>query len=115
MEFLELKDRGAGCLRYVERKLGLDGDDWSRNGSPAAAWDNISGVPTTNWYRFDSIGLATTIVLAARGGAIGSESAVVALDGMLNGSAATTGSTSGWNKRVRTRLVRTIRGIGTVF
>jgi hypothetical protein len=67
----------------VDRKLGLDGDDWSRSGSPAAAWDNMSGGPTTNWYRFDAIGVATTIVLAARGGSISSESAVVALDGIV--------------------------------
>jgi len=79
----DLQDRGVGWLRYLDRKLGLDDDDWSRSGSPAAAWDNMSGAPTTNWYRFDAIGVATTIALAARGGSIGSEPAVAALDGIV--------------------------------
>lgn len=77
---VEIQDRGAGWFRYLDRKLGLDGDDWSRRGSPSSAWDNRSGAPTTNWYRFDAIGAATTLVLAARSGALESESVLTALD-----------------------------------
>ena len=80
----ELEDRSAGWLRYLDRKLSLEDDDWSRGGSPAAAWDNRSGAPTTNWYRFDAIGVATTIVLAARSGSIDAESALSAMDGIVD-------------------------------
>lgn len=80
----ELEDRGAGWLRYLDRKLGLEGDDWSRGGSPSSAWDNRSGAPTTNWYRFDAVGVATSIVLAARSGFMDSGSALGALDGIVD-------------------------------
>ncbi len=75
--------RGKGWLRFLERKLALPNDDWSRSGRPAAAWDNLSGAPTTNWYRFDAIGVATTLVLAARGGSIDRARALAALDGLV--------------------------------
>lgn len=75
-------DRGAGWLRYLERKLAAYGDDWSRAGRPAAAWDNVTGAPTTNWYRFDAIGVATTVALAVRGGMVDHEWALAALDGL---------------------------------
>ena len=76
-------ERGSGWLRYLDRKLGLPVDDWSRVGHPADAWDNLSGAPTTNWYRFDAIGIATTVALAARGGRVESGWALTALDGLV--------------------------------
>lgn len=84
MEWRDFEDRGVGWLRYLDRKLSLEGDDWTRGGSPSAAWDNLSGAPTTNWYRFDAIGVATTIVLAARNGSVDSVPALAALDGLVD-------------------------------
>ena len=84
MALPDFQTRGQGWLRYVERKLGATGDDWSKDGSPSAAWDNTSGLPTTNWYRFDAVGLATTVALAARGGALDRATATVALDGLVD-------------------------------
>jgi len=60
-----LSDRAAGWLRFLQRKTSLPGDDWSHRGRPAPAWDNISGPPTTNWYRFDAIGMAHTLLMLA--------------------------------------------------
>jgi hypothetical protein len=62
----------------------LAGDDWSWRGTPAAAWDNRSGPPTTNWYRFDAIGLATTVAIANRGGALDSDTAGRSLDAIVD-------------------------------
>ena len=78
----EHEPRGRGWLRYLERKLSLPGDDWSRAGTPAPAWDNRSGAPTTNWYRFDAIGVATTVALAVRAGTMSSKKGVALLDGV---------------------------------
>jgi len=58
-------NRAAGWLRFLQRKTSLPGDDWSHRGRPAPAWDNISGPPTTNWYRFDAIGMAHTLLMLA--------------------------------------------------
>lgn len=44
----------------------------------------MSGAPTTNWYRFDAIGLATTVALAVRGGSADREWALGALDGLVS-------------------------------
>ncbi len=59
-------------------------DDWSKSGTPAAAWDRVSGAPTTNWYRFDAIGVATTTALAARGGSLDHPGALRMLDGIVD-------------------------------
>lgn len=59
-------------------------DDWSHSGTPAPAWDNISGAPTTNWYRFDAIGVATTLAVAARGGLLDRGDALAALDDIVD-------------------------------
>ena len=74
-----LEDRGRGWLRYLERKLTLP-DDWSRSGAPSAAWDNKSGAPTTNWYRFDAIGMSVTLALAAKAGTMDRDRVVSFLD-----------------------------------
>lgn len=79
----EFEDRGAGWLRFVDRKLGLPGDDWSREGRPDDAWDSLSGAPTTNWFRFDAIGIATTLALAVRGGTADADWALSAFDGLV--------------------------------
>ncbi len=79
-----LEERGRGWIRYLERKLALDDDDWSSSGVPAAAWDNMSGVPTNNWYRFDAIGMAITVVLATRSGTLDLVGGVDALDGVCD-------------------------------
>ena len=80
----DFETRGRGWLRYLDRKLGVPDDDWSRSGTPAPAWDNMSGAPTTNWYRFDAIGVATTMALAARGGLLDRSHAFTALDGIVD-------------------------------
>lgn len=51
---------------------------------PASGWDRVSGAPTTNWYRFDAIGVATTLALAARSGLLDSEAATEAIDGIVD-------------------------------
>lgn len=84
MSLPSLEERGRGWIRYLERKLALPDDDWSRSGTPSAAWDNVSGAPTTNWYRFDAIGMAITLLLAAKGGTLERERARSALDGICD-------------------------------
>lgn len=75
---------GDGWLRLLERKLAMAGDDWSKSGTPAEAWDNMSGAPTTNWYRFDAIGVATTLTLAALAGTVEKKTAIAGLDGIVD-------------------------------
>lgn len=75
---------GRGWLRFLERKLGMAGDDWSKSGMPAPVWDNMSGMPTTNWYRFDAIGVATTMMLATRAGTLERPNAVALIDGVVD-------------------------------
>lgn len=77
-------DRAAGWLRFLERKLAIPEDDWSKSGTPALAWDNISGAPTSSWYRFDAIGIATTLMLASRGGTLDTRVAAALLDGIVD-------------------------------
>lgn len=81
---LDYASRGRGWLRYLERKLAERPDDWSKEGRPAAGWDRVSGAPTTNWYRFDAIGVATTIALAAIGGVLDRATATRAIDGIVD-------------------------------
>lgn len=83
MQRLDHATRSRGWLRYLERKLSLAGDDWSHSGTPAPAWDNISGAPTTSWYRFDAIGVATTYALAAQAATLPTDAAVAALDALI--------------------------------
>lgn len=80
MEFPSLEERGRGWLRYLERKLTLPDDDWSRSDAPSASWDNKSGAPTTNWYRFDAIGMTVTLALAAKAGTMDRDTAISSLD-----------------------------------
>jgi hypothetical protein len=84
MSLPSLDERGRGWLRYLDRKLALPDDDWSRSGTPSGAWDNISGAPTTNWYRFDAIGMAITLALAANGGTLDRDRAMPMLDGICD-------------------------------
>ena len=84
MSLPSLDARGRGWLRYLEQKLALPDDDWSRSGTPSAAWDNASGAPTTNWYRFDAIGMAITLAMAAKSGTLDSDRAVMLLNGICD-------------------------------
>ncbi len=79
----QYESRAQGWLRFLERKLDLDEDDWSSSGTPSLAWDNTSGAPTTNWYRFDAIGVATTVALGLRAGRLNREIAGPMLDGIV--------------------------------
>ena len=84
MELPSLAEWGRGWLRYLERKLSLPNDDWSRSGTPSAAWDNKSGAPTTSWYRFDGIGMTLTLALAAKAGTMDRNTAISSLDGICD-------------------------------
>jgi hypothetical protein len=44
----------------------------------------MSGAPTTNWYRFDAIGMAVTFALAARSETFDRDRAGSALDGLCD-------------------------------
>ena len=78
------ESRAQGWLRYLKRKFSLAGDDWSSSGTPSPAWDNMSGAPTTNWYRFDAIGVATTLALGSRSGRLEREVAGPMMDGIVD-------------------------------
>lgn len=80
----QLESRANGWLRFLERKLNLREDDWSRSGTPSSAWDNMSGAPTTNWYRFDAVGVATTLALGSRVGRLECEVTGSMLDGIVD-------------------------------
>jgi len=84
MELPSLEERGRGWLHYLERKLTLPNDDWSRSGAPSPAWDNKSGAPTTNWYRFDGIGMTVTLALAGKAGTMDRDTAISSLDGICD-------------------------------
>ncbi|MGH2756511.1 MAG: hypothetical protein ACRDI3_01840 [Actinomycetota bacterium] len=84
MSLPSLDERGRGWLRYLQRKLALRDDDWSRSGTPSVAWDNVSGAPTTNWYRFDAIGMAITLAMGAKSRTLDRDAAVSALDGLCD-------------------------------
>jgi hypothetical protein len=47
-----LSEEAIGWLAYMHRKTGLEGI-WTKDGRPHEAWDNISGAPITNQYRYD--------------------------------------------------------------
>lgn len=47
-----LSEEAMGWLAYMHRKVGLGGT-WAKDGKPHEAWDNISGAPVQNLYRYD--------------------------------------------------------------
>ena len=47
-----LSEEAMGWLAYMNRKVELDGT-WSKDGKPHEAWDNVSGAPVQNLYRYD--------------------------------------------------------------
>lgn len=81
---LDRELKAEGWLRYLERKLDLGEDDWSKSGTPSLVWDNVSGAPTTNWYRFDAMGMATTLAVGSRAGQIEWQAAAQMLDGIVD-------------------------------
>jgi hypothetical protein len=60
-----LSRRARGWLRYLYRKVHLYGDDWSHRGQPSPAWDNRTGPPMSNFYRFDAIEASNSVALMA--------------------------------------------------
>ena len=47
-----LSEEAMGWLAYMNRKVELDGT-WAKDGKPHEAWDNVSGAPVQNLYRYD--------------------------------------------------------------
>lgn len=77
-----LSDRAAGWLRFLHRKVNLAGDDWSRAGRPAEAWDDQTAPPVLNWHRFDAVEASIAVALMAQVTPAWREVYVEILDGL---------------------------------
>lgn len=47
-----LSPQALGWLNFLHRKVNLR-DDWTRDGQPSPAWDNVSLAPVMNMHRYD--------------------------------------------------------------
>jgi len=59
-----LTDEAMGWLAYLNRRVDFGGT-WYKDDAPHASWDNLTGAPIGNYYRYDLTYLTFAIGLMA--------------------------------------------------